>query len=488
MQKVERKKHREGKPRRWIWLAAALVLLAGSVTAALLAGKPAEIPREEKHWGMLVDRTVGELRSVTVQRRGDEAWTLVRTEDGELMPEAGAEWTVETQQGSLLQEAMTQLRYEEILTEDPAVYRDNPGDFGLENPLVTVTGRYTDGTETTVQIGNDTGLEEGWYYMTVAGDDRLYAVSAGTVQDLDLEYALLHPVPRPEIYGALLDRITLMKGEEPAAEWALQGEITDRDAGSSWAVTQPFRAPADEETIQKMKKSAENLRLGTYTAPATEENLEKYGLKQPGKTLVFHMAAGSTGTVSEAGVYDVTDHGESTVTLAIGNARDEMADYVRFGEEIFTVSRFTLSAFTDADPMATAARYPVLTPLASLESLTVEEGGRTLEYRLGSGEETGEEADAGICLLNGEHISREAFDAAYERLLTVTFSGVLPEDAEWKEPYKKYTFRTLSGGTHTIELRGWDGIHDAVTVDGATLFYLIRGGMTPLPGEEEEAY
>ena len=84
MQKVERKKHREGKPRRWIWLAAAGILLAGSVTAAILAGKPAEIPREERHWGMLIDRTAGELRSVTVQRRGEDAWTLVRTEDGEI--------------------------------------------------------------------------------------------------------------------------------------------------------------------------------------------------------------------------------------------------------------------------------------------------------------------------------------------------------------------------------------------------------------------
>ena len=50
-----------------------------------------------------------------------------------------------------------------------------------------------------------------------------------------------------------------------------------------------------------------------------------------------------------------------------------------------------------------------------------------------------------------------------------------------KEPYKKYTFRTLSGGTHTVFLRSWDDMHDAVTVDGSTLFYLIIGGMTDLP-------
>ena len=486
MQKVERKTHREGKHRRLIWLAAALLLLAGSVTWAILASKPVEIPRAEQHWGMLIDRTTGELSAVTVKRRGEDAWTLVRSEDGVLVPETGAEWTVESQQGDMLQEAMTQLRYEEILTEDPEVYRENPEEFGLESPLVTVTGRYTDGTEITVRIGNDTGLEEGWFYMTLEGDERLYAVSSGTVQDLDLEFALLHPVPKPEIFAALLDRITVQEGEQTLAEWALQGSISDRDAGSNWTLTAPFRAPADEETMQNLKKSAENLRLGAYTAPATEENLERYGLLHPQKTLVFHMAAGSTGTVSETGVYDVTDHEESTVTLTIGDSRDEMADYVLFGGEIFTVSHFTLSAFTEPDPMDTVARYPVLTPLASLEGLTVEEDGRILEYLLQGGEELEDgSTSGGSCLLNGEHISRESFDAAYERLLTVTFSGVLPEGTAWEEAYKKYTFRTLSGGTHTVELHGWDGIHDAVTVDGATIFYLIRGGMTPLPGEED---
>ena len=87
------------------------------------------------------------------------------------------------------------------------------------------------------------------------------------------------------------------------------------------------------------------------------------------------MAAGSTGTVGDSGVYDIREHEETTVTLYIGNARDDMADYVRFGDGIFTVSRFTLSVFTEPDPAGTTARYPVLIPLSSLESLTTEENG-----------------------------------------------------------------------------------------------------------------
>lgn len=484
MQKVERKNHHNSKNRRLLWLAAAFVLLAGSVTAAvLLSRKPEEVPAQEPHWGLLIDRETDDMISVTVKRRGEEAWTLVRTEDGGLAPEGG-DWTVSELQGNMLREAMTQLRYEEILTEDPAVWQEKPEDFGLAEAAVTVTAGYSDGTRTTVRVGNDTGLEEGWHYLTVEGDDRLYAVSSGIAEDLNIEFALLHPVPRPEIYASLLDRITVQDGMQTIAEWALQGKITDRDAGSNWAVTVPFYAPADEETIQNLKKSAENIRLGVYKAPATDENLTAYGLDVPRRVLFFHMAEGSTGTVSDAGVYDVTEHAEQTVWLSVGSEAGEMASYVRFGDEIFTVSTFTLSAFTDPKPMDTAARYPVLTPLESLESLTVEADGKTRIYRLEETEGDGEDTPQRRCLLNGEEIAYTAFEAAYNRLLTVTYSGVLPEGAVWKEGYKKYTFRTLSGGTHTVILSDWDGMHDAVTIDGSTLFYLIRGGMTELPDQE----
>ena len=489
MQKVERRKHREIKHRRWIWLAAAFVLLAGSVTAAvLLSREPEPVHAAEPRWGMLIDREAEELVSVTVERRGEQAWTLVRTEDGALMPEDDSTWTVSEQQDELLQENVTVLRYEDILAEDASSYRDHPELFGLDDPLVTVTARYTDGTGITLHIGNDTGLEDGWHYMTVEGDERLYAISSAIASDLDLEYAVLRPVPKPEIYGALLDRITVEKESEVTAEWRLRGEITDRDAGDNWEVSAPFLYAADEEAVQNLKKNAENVRLGVYKAPATAENLKQYGLESPQCVLTFHMAAGSTGTVSEIGVYDVTDHEENTVVLYIGDKAGEISNYVRFGEEIFTLSEFTVSAFTDTNPINTVARYPVLTPLESLESLTVEENGETLEYVLLEKQQDSKTEEGGTpereCLLNGQEIPYETFEAAYERLLTVTFSGKLPKDAQWKEPYKKYTFRTLSGGTHTVALCDWDGMHDAVTVDGYTLFYLIKGGMTGLPAAE----
>ena len=111
--------------------------------------------------------------------------------------------------------------------------------------------------------------------------------------------------------------------------------------------------------------------------------------------------------------------------------------------------------------------------------MTIERDGEIVAYTLNrtAGGDAENEEERVTCFRNGEEVSYEAFEAAYTRLLTVTVSGKLPAGAEWKEAHTKYTFRTLSGGTHTVELCDWDGVHDAVVMDGMCVFYLIKDGM-----------
>ena len=108
--------------------------------------------------------------------------------------------------------------------------------------------------------------------------------------------------------------------------------------------------------------------------------------------------------------------------------------------------------------------------------MTVEKNGSTTEYTLKrevvTDEDTGETRTA--CLRNGTEISWDAFTAMYDRLLTVNITGRLPADAETGNAHTKITLRTVNGGAHTIILSDWDGMHDAVTIDGGTLFYITR--------------
>ena len=496
MQKVERKqKSRQRKPLAWILLCT--VLLAAGVTAGiLLRNKAKEEPAEtyQRVTGAISQRNADELESLTVIQRGKEPWTAVREADGSLrlLPEDESlpnTWVVDDSISGMLVDAAVNLTYEDVFTDNRADWEPNADDFGLKDPRVTAVFRYTDGTEITAHFGDsaDPGTNA-YYYMTVDGDDRLFAAAAGTVEDLNTEKELLHPVHALEIRSALLDRITVKNSDGTIRqEWTLQGQVADQDAAENWLLTAPFIYPADYDSIKNLRDSAENLRLGIYIGNAEEEALAQCGLDNPSAIIELHMAAGSTGTVSDFGVFDVVDWEERTETLVIGKSRSEMVAYVRFGDEIFTISHFSIDVFTQTDPLSTVARYAVATPLNSLESVTVEKAEDAAHYALIRTEEASDagQAETGEtlyrCMRNGEEISYDAFAAAWERLLTVTVSGRLPEKWERKETHTKYTLRTVSGGTHTIELSDYDGMHDAVTLDGHTCFYLIKGGMTELP-------
>ncbi len=496
MQKVERQKHKDRGWRRLIGLLLCAVLLISGITAGILLGNKAkeEEPLTHQHiTGAITQKNAEDLKSLTVTRRGKDSWTAVREEDGSmrLQPEDSSmpvTWLVDDSIAGRLTDAAVNLTYDDIFTENRSDWEPDAEDFGLKDPLVTAVFRYSDGTEVTAHFGDSADPDDNaYYYMTIDGDDRLYAVAAGTLEDLNTEKELLHPVPALEIRGALLDQVTVKNGDGTIRnEWTLQGQVSDRDAAENWLLTVPFEYPADYDAMKNLRDSAENLALGVYVGEAEEDALKQCGLDNPTAVIELHMAEGSTGTVSDAGVYDVVDWEERTETLTIGNSKSEMVAYVRFGDGIYTISHFSVNVFTETDPLSTVARYTVATPLTSLERVTVDRTEGTDEYRIekieasGDAEQT-EETPQYRCLKNGEEISYDTFSAAWERLLTVTVSGRLLKDWELKEAHTKYTLRTVSGGAHTIELSDYDGMHDAVTLDGHTLFYLIKGGMTELP-------
>ena len=493
MQRVERQKHKERKRGRLAAVLVCAVLLIAGVTAGLLLRRSAEEEPPEKREpvsGFITKRETEELQSLTITRRGKEPWTVEQQADGKMMfvPEDGSEpWPVDESIAGLLAETASSLSFEDVLTENRADWEGTKEGFGLDDPLITAGIRFKDGTEVTARIGHSADPEENAsYYMTVDGDDRLFITSAGIVNDLNMEKDVLHPVKRLEIVGNLLDRITVRNGNGTIRfEWALQGQPTDRDAAENWVMTVPYTYPADYDMMKNMRRNAESLQLGTYVGEADGDTLKKYGLDQPAAIVEMHMAAGDTGTVGMNGVFDVESRKEQTVILAVGHNKSDVTAYVRYEDEVYTISRFILEVFTQAEPLTLLARYVVVTPLNSLESVTVEKQDQeTVRYTVirNAGEtapDTGEAVE-GHCMRNGEEIDYNAFSAAWERLLTVTVSGRIRNRPEGNV-HTKYTLNTVSGAVHTVELSDYDGLHDAVKVDGCTLFYLIKGGMTDLP-------
>lgn len=500
MQKVERQKHRDRKRRRLTWVILCAILLAISVIVGFLLRKKAddtiemirENSRHEAVTGDIYFREAEEMMSLTLKQKGQEEWTVVRGVDGKLrlQDETGetSSWTVDDNIAEMLTEAATKLTFDDVFAEKRSEWEVEEDVFGLKDPRVTAVTRFTDGTEVTVHIGKSADPENSsFYYMSVDGDERLFAVSAGIEEDFATEFAMLHPVPKLEIQRALLDRITVKNGDGSVRkEWKLQGDVADRDAEENWLLTAPFVYPADYDTINNMKENAGNLRLGLFVDEANPETLKLYGFEEPTAILEFHTVAGKTGATGASGVFDVSSWDEQLTTLTVGGKKGEMSSYILYEGNIYSISDFTMSSFLKTDPIKSVARYVVLTPLTSLEEVLVEQKGEEpVLYSLVVEEIPATEDEAAEekyhCLKNGEEIPFETFAAAWQRLMTVTVSGRFSTNYEPGEAYIKYTFRTVNKRTHTVELSDLDEMHDAVTLDGHTRFYLIKGGMTELP-------
>lgn len=487
MQHVRKRKRPIRENRRMLLLTAmvALILLAAAtlwLNQADMEEEPDKISTAEN----LFEYTTADVVSITIRRWDEAPWTVVQGADGLLTLSGEDGFTLSADTSAALLDAAFILPCEAVLTSDPADYADHLADFGLDTPQFEAVITYVDGVTAHLRIGNPGVENSAWYYMTVDGDDRLFAFSRGMVEALFVSRESLWPVASPVIHKARIDQVTLTTPGQ-VLQWGLASDITDTDAADKWRILSPFPYPADADAMDLLLSNLVNLRLGAYVGPATEDNLTKYGFESPRLTIDIHMAAGTIATIHAEGAAEAVDYPSATVSFVIGGKRDDLVDYVRFGDAIYVSSHFTLGTFIDYDVSATMSRYPVLTALGNLASLSVREGDTVTEYILTRTEQVAEnnelitDAEGNpiydvTVTRNGEPISYATFETAYNALTLVTISGTLPAGEKSSVPHTNYTFTDVDGTVHTVALATFDALHDAVIVDGHAAFYLIKGG------------
>lgn len=498
MQSVTKPKHKHGSLRLWLVLAAAAALIAVLLLSDSLKKEEQQRIAEQTALSVspstaqtLVSRLPEDVVSIAITYTDEPSWTAVQTSAGLLELQGEDGFTLSAAKSEALLSAAASFMCEEVLTENPADYADHLADFGLETPARTAVITYSDGQVVTLHVGDRASHTSAWYYMLMEGDDRLFGLGVGTVDALFLSRESLREVQQPTIHRARIDRVTLLGSDgSMCAEWRLDGEITDTDALDRWTITAPFRYPADPDAMSSLLKNVANLRLGAYVAPATDENLALYGFDAPRLVIEIHMAAGTMGSTGADGVYTTQDWPEEAVTFTIGGERNDMVDYVRYGDDIYVCSHFTMGTFIAIDPRSTMSAYPLPTALGNLASLRVEAEGVVTEYVIHRTEQVAENNDLvtdenGNVVYdfslsrNGEPASYEAFKAAYERLMITSVSGTIPEtEIPDNEPYITYTFTDVDDTVHIIGLHAYTALHDAVSVDGHIAYYLEKGAFS----------
>ncbi|MBQ8555086.1 MAG: DUF4340 domain-containing protein [Clostridia bacterium] len=482
-------KRKPRKAHRKLWLAAALTALLLITGAWLyLEHQPEEpLPENIITRETLYQHDPAQVQSIAATIEGEDDWA-VAAQDGLLVLQGEDGYTLSEDISADLMDAAATITVDEVLADNWHDYADHLSDFGLETPALIADITYTDGTAIRLRVG-DVGHTGTWRYMLIDGDDRLYAFSNSMVDALFVSREALWDITQPVLHKARFDRITLRLGDGSIhAQWTLEGDITNTDSTERWWLTEPFIYPADSEAMTGLLGNAATLRLGAYVGPATPENLALYGLDTPRMTIELHMAAGTIGDINADGAFTPVDYPESTVTFTIGGERSDLADYVLYEDCVYVSSHYTMGVFLDVNARSTLNRYPVLTALGNLARLVIDEDGTTTVYAITRTEQVAENNELvydeeGNLLYdytltrNGEAFDYAVFEAAYSQLVMVTVSGALPADEEIAAaPHTVYTFTDIDGTVHTVALADFDGMHDAVIVDGHAVFYLIKGG------------
>lgn len=491
MQNVTRRQTRGIRHGRLLLLLGAAALLLLTTALLCLSQEDPQTPNvtHTSTAQVLLTHEPEEVSRVSVTLRRGDGWTVEQTATGTLTMADEDAFTVDAGYAMLILAAARTISCAEVLTDDPALYRGDLPAFGLDEPRLIADIAYTDGTAVTLRVGGAVSGDNAWLYMTLDGDERLFAVETGNVEDLMLDRSLLRTVTQPVLHAARFDRIALTGAEgRIIGEWSLEGDIGNADAGDRWKLVSPVCYPADAGAVSSLKNSLSALRLGAYIGPANAESLPAYGFDAPRLTIAIHQAEGSFGTVSFTGEYTLTDWPESSFTLTVGGAMSEDVDYVLYDGSVYTASHYLLATFMDKDWADTLSRYITPTALGNLARLTVKTAAGTDDYVITRTEQVAENNELitdlygnpvydYACTLNGEPVDYAAFEAGYARLIVATVSGRLPDGWTTDEPpHTAYTFHDISGDTHTVAFTTFDALHDAVLLDGEAAFYLIKGG------------
>ena len=283
MQEVRRKKARKGLKRGWLLLLAAAVLgIAVGVRWMWQEEVPALPETHAVTAQVLMRHEADEVARVTVALRSGEGWEATQTASGALVLADDPAGEIASGHAANILQAVSVISCEAVLTDDPSLYLGEMASFGLDDPALIATVVYADGQTVTLRVGDAVSEDDvGWRYMLVDGDERLFAIDRGTVEDLAIDRSLLRPVTQPVLHAARFDRITLTGTEGLIGTWALEGNIGDADADDRWHMIAPLSYPADAAAISLLKQNLASLRLGAYIVPATPENLTLYGFDAP---------------------------------------------------------------------------------------------------------------------------------------------------------------------------------------------------------------
>lgn len=407
-----------------------------------------------------IDNSYGKLvfTSTVVQNTsssGSESGTLEQT----------VTWKLEGFEESLIASSSVNAAADSIASINAVrEMTDRSLDYGLDSPTVTAKVTMRNGGEGyTVTVGNMAPDKTG-YYLTVSGDEKIYLVSAGSVNNFDttpekLANTVIVTAPTKDSNTKTADKKYFddegniasfdsieLSGSKYGQAVSLLSQ-SDNDMAEYIIKMGNSSRYADSEKVEAMFGLMTNglVAIDTYKLNPSAADIKQYGLDAP--EAVIEIKAGSYTVKMKASLYDK----EKNYYAVIVEGRD--AIYAATADALSMLD-YTVSDFYN--------QFVFLEYLHDFSNMTVKTPDKTYSFDI-SYDESEEKISA---LMGGKAIDDALLSAYYQYYVTLAPTAQSEYTAGSSALTATFTYRDTAKGKHVVELVKQTERRYLVVVDG----------------------
>ena len=488
-------------------VALVLVIVGYSVTSIILKNRPVEESKDGQEvesdssyegYGHVLDFTTDDVASIHITNALDD-FTINYTEEKENDPdfhwtiEGHEEWTLDHTSVNNTIELATSLFANRMADPDAVANERNLEDFGLAEPISTISVTFKDGTGETIYVGNKTA-DGMYYYGMVEGDNAIYTLgrNAGntgsfTTRNLRFINSLDIHKDSSEIYYLLIENAdgrnteityagindtgdTLEYYNAGVMKLSYGGDFAyDKQFFVTGNLADMFSAMPDtilpEEQIEDHATDLDQYGLGekpvhrvvlTFRTEITESEMSQY-LEAIEAGYDTTLTADDFVLDEETGYHYLYTTNEYTFGNEYTNEDGKAMVYFRFSKsnDVLGVPKSEVDKFV-FDPYLYVQRVLYMNNIDNVASMKVTIKGEehNLEFKRGEEkvDEDGNTTRDEVFKIDGQLIEEKAFRTFYTKCIGVMSDyEIYGEDPEIdKEDCFKIEFVFLDGSTHEI--------------------------------------
>lgn len=320
---------------------------------------------------------------------------------------------------------------------------DNIATYGLDTPAFTVILTSSDGTQTTIYIGDKNSATSN-YYCTVEGSTNVYTIDESLVSTLG--YTLNEMVAFEEIPNMTSANITDISYTDTDTslnfDYFASGNAGYDYSGSSlWFLNTKYGLSAcDVTAISTLETNISSLTFDSLVKyNATQEDLSAYGLDSPIATLNigYTTTYEETETQTDTSTEDTSSNTitlDNTFTLIIGNTDGSGNYYVTVNgmTGVYTMAAESVEYFTNLNSLNFTNKNAFNVQKDSINSIDITIEGTAYNILFNKTTSTDDDGNATTdytYTVNGTEVDSDKLDAFYTSLQNLTAESVVDKES-----------------------------------------------------------